>query len=151
MKAVATSLALAILCILGPFTADAATPFDGVWTGRSVTEYGRCPYVYDVTLSIRDGVVTGHMVTGSERITIATTVDDQGRMARVFGYNGRTVLKTTGGRLGVREGRIDWMGHALYVPRNGSGLCYGVITLNKVTERPQRAEPARAHTRAPTP
>ena len=151
MKAIVASLTLAALCVLGPSTADAATPFDGVWTGRSVTEYGRCPYVYDVTLSIRDGVVTGHMVTGSERITIASTVDDQGRMARVFGYNGRTVLKTTGGRLGVREGRINWMGHAPYVTRNGGGLCHGVITLNNVTERPQRAEPARAHTRAPTP
>ncbi len=143
MKAIAASLAFAILCVLGPFTADAATPFDGVWTGRSVTEYGRCPYVYDVTLSIRDGVVTGHMVTGYERITIATTVDDLGRMARVFGYNGRTVLKTTGGRLGVREGRIDWMGHELSFTRNAD-LCYGVITLNKVTERPQTTEPARS-------
>ena len=143
MKAIASSLALATLFVLGSLTAHAASPFDGEWTGRSVTEYGRCPYVYDVTMSIRNGVVTGHMVTGYERITIATTVDDRGRMARVFGYNGRTVLKTTGGRLGVREGRIDWMGHALYVTRNG-GLCHGVITLNKATERPQTAEPARS-------
>ncbi len=143
MKAIVASLTLAAVCVLGPFTADAGTNFDGVWTGRSVTEYGRCPYVYDVTLSIRDGVITGHMVTGSERITIATTLDDHGRTARVFGYNGRTVLKTTGGRLGIREGRIDWMGHELYVNRD-AGLCHGVITLNKVTERPQTPEPARS-------
>ncbi len=139
MKAIASNLALATLFVLGSLTAHAASPFDGVWTGRSVTEFGRCPYVYEVTMSIRDGVVTGHMVTGYERITIATTVDDQGRTARVFGYNGRTVLKTTGGRLGVREGRIDWMGHALYVTRNG-GLCHGVITLERQAPPRQAVE-----------
>ena len=132
MKTIASRLALATLFVLGSLGAHAAGPFDGEWTGRSVTEFGRCPQVFEVRLRIRDGKVTGEMVSNGERITVATTVDDRGRMARVFGYNGGTVLKTTGGRLGAREGRIDWMGHAGsgYVTRGG-GVCHGVITLER--------------------
>lgn len=133
--AVVPILALAALFVFAPFAADAATPFDGVWVGRSVTEYGRCPHVYNVTLRILDGEVTGRMVTGYERITVASRVDARGRMAHIFGYNGRTVLKTTGGRLDVQEGRIGWYGHESYLTPKVD-LCYGVITLKRVGQLP---------------
>ena len=140
MKAIAASLALATLFVLGSLTAHAAGPFDGEWTGRSVTEFGRCPHVFEVRLSIRDGAVSGEMVRRHVRITVATTVDDRGRMAHVFGYNGDTVLKTTGGRLGAREGRIDWWGNAVsgFLP-GGGDICHGVITLERAAPR-QAAE-----------
>ena len=124
-------------------TANAAGPFDGTWSGRSVTEFGWCPRSYEVKLGIRNGHVTGEMVTNSERITVATTVDKRGRLAGVFGYNGRTVLKTLGGRLDVRKGRVKWMGHGGDAfSRDGGGICYGTITLEKVSERPP-VEPSR--------
>jgi len=113
--------------------ANAEGPFDGTWKGRSVTEFGWCPQYYEVRLGIRDGDVTGEMVTNSERITVATTVDRRGRMARVFGYNGRTVLKTLGGRLDERTGQVKWMGHGHNArARGGGSICYGAITLEKV-------------------
>jgi hypothetical protein len=121
--------------------AVAAGPFDGEWTGRSVTEYGYCPHVYDVRLSIRDGRVTGEMASRSERITVATTVDARGRPAHILGYNGRTVLRASGGGLGERAGRIDWWGHGARSFRNGGGnTCYGYIALEKIADRPQPAE-----------
>jgi hypothetical protein len=134
MKAMVCGLGLAALCLLAAEPAGAAGPFDGIWTGRSVTEFGWCPQSYEVELRIRNGDISGEMVTNSERITVAATVDKRGRLGRVFGYNGRTVLKTVGGRLEARKGRIKWMGHGRRVfSRGGGGVCYGAITLEKVS------------------
>ena len=69
MKAMVCGLALAALCLLAAEPGAAAGPFDGTWTGRSVTEFGWCPQSYAVELRIRDGAISGEMVTGSERIT----------------------------------------------------------------------------------
>lgn len=133
MKAMVCGLGLAALFLLAAEPGRAAGPFDGTWTGRSVTEFGRCPQSYEVELRIRNGEISGEMVTNSERITVASTVNRRGRLAGVFGYNGRTVLRTLGGRLEARKGRIKWMGHGRSTfSEDGGGICYGAITLEKV-------------------
>ncbi len=109
MKAIVRGLGLAALCLLAAEPVSAAGPFDGVWTGRSVTDFGWCPQSYEVELRIRDGNVSGEMVTNSERITVASRVSNRGRLSSVLGYNGGTVLRTVGGRLEARKGRIKWM------------------------------------------
>lgn len=133
MKSVVRGLAPAVLCLPAAL-AGAAGPFDGTWAGYSVTEFGWCPHLYEVTLGIRDGAVSGEMVSNTDRITVASTVDKRGRLARVLGYNGRTVLKTLRGRLDAAKGRIAWMGHAQ--SRRSGEICYGAITLEKVSQGP---------------
>jgi hypothetical protein len=131
------SIAIAAVAVgvLTAGMAGAAGPFEGVWTGRAVTDYGRCPYPYDVELAVRDGRVRGRMVSNFERMTIDTTVDDTGRVGAVFAYSGRTLVKTTGGRLGATEGRIEWSMQEPYANEFTLGdLCHGTITLRKVSD-----------------
>ena len=126
--------ARAALCLLAAEPGAAAGPFDGVWTGRSVTDFGWCPQSYEVELRIRDGNVSGEMVTNSERIKVASRVSKRGRLTSVLGYNGGTVLRTVGGRLGARKGRIKWMGRGSSTfAKDGGGICYGTIELEKVS------------------
>jgi hypothetical protein len=126
-------LVVAGLIGVAPLVAGAAGPFDGVWAGRSINESGNCPFAYDVRFTVRDGRVSGEMVSGAERITLATTVDQRGRVGRIVGYNGRTILRTSSGRLGDRRGRIDWWGHGATSRRGRGGICYGYIEVEKVS------------------
>ncbi len=57
MKAITRGLGIAALCLLAVEPVSAAGPFDGIWTGRSVTDFGWCPQSYEVELRIRDGKV----------------------------------------------------------------------------------------------
>ena len=133
MKAIVRGLGLAALCLLVAEPGAAAGPFDGIWTGRSVTDSGWCPQSHEVELRIHNGKINGQMVTNSERITVASRVNKRGRLASVFGYNGRTVLRTLGGRLQARKARIRWMRHGSSTFKDGGGVCYGAITLEKVS------------------
>ncbi len=135
MKASISGMALVALVA---WPALAAGPFDGLWQGDSVTVWGRCAQHYRVALSIRDGAVSGEMVTTGERMTVATTVTAEGRMGHVFAYNGRTLVKATGGRLGAAEGRIRWTSQepdSFEVADVGD--CAGVVTLRRVSDPPQ--------------
>ncbi len=138
MKASVSGMALVGLLALAPRPVLAAGPFDGLWQGDSVTIHGRCEQHYRVALSIRDGAVSGEMVANGERMTVATTVDADGRMGHVFAYNGRTLVKATGGRLGAAEGRIRWTSQEPdYFEDRDVGDCAGVVTLRRVSDAPQ--------------
>ncbi len=138
MKASVSGMALVGLLALAPRPVLAAGPFDGLWQGDSVTIHGRCEQHYRVALSIRDGAVSGEMVATGERMTVATTVDADGRMGHVFAYNGRTLVKAVGGRLGAAEGRIRWISQEPdYFEDRDVGDCAGVVTLRRVSDAPQ--------------
>ncbi len=138
MKASVSGMALVALVALVARPVLAAGPFDGLWQGDSVTVHGRCEQHYRVALSIREGVVSGEMVATGERMTVATTVAADGRMGRVFAYNGRTLVKTAGGRLGGAEGRIRWTSQEPdYFEDRDVGDCAGVVTLRRVSDATQ--------------
>lgn len=140
MRTSVSGMLLAGLLALAPQPAPAAGPFDGTWQGDSKTTYGRCEQHYRVTLSIRDGAVSGDMVATGERMTVATTVDADGRMAPVFAYNGRTLVKTVGGRLGAADGRIRWISQEPdYFEEADVGDCSGEITLRRVSGAAQQS------------
>ena len=126
-----------LMTILWASTALAASPFDGEWAGESVTKYGTCPHSYDVAVRIRDGFVSGTMESNYERITIASAIDPGGRFVQGFGYNGRTVLKTTSSRMRLDDGYVHWRGHEIRKRRRSGGdHCYGVISLYRVSPPP---------------
>lgn len=138
MKASVSGMALVALVALVARPVLAAGPFDGLWQGDSVTVWGRCAQHYRVALSIRDGAVSGEMVTTGERMTVATTVGADGRMGPVFAYSGRTLVKATGGRLGGAEGRIRWTSQEPdHFEVEDVGDCAGVVTLRRVSDAPQ--------------
>ncbi len=140
MKASVSGMALAGLLALAPRPVLAAGPFDGLWQGDSVTVWGRCEQHYRVEFSIRDGAVRGEMVANGERMTVATTVDADGRMGHVFAYNGRTLVKVTGGRLGAAGGRIRWSSQEPdYFEVADVGDCAGVVTLRRVSDPPRQS------------
>jgi len=140
MKTSISGMALAGLLALAAQPVAAAGPFDGVWQGESKTTHGRCEQHYRVTLSIRDGVVSGEMVATGERMTVASTVDAGGRFGPVFAYSGRTLVKTAGGRLGAAEGRIRWTSQEPdYFEVEDVGDCAGEITLRRVSDLPQQS------------
>ncbi len=141
-KSVIVSLAVALMAVWymtsGVAPAQAVGPFDGLWQGDSVTVWGRCEQHYRVEFSIRDGAVRGEMVANGERMTVATTVDADGRMGPVFAYNGRTLVKTAGQRLGAAEGRIRWTSQEPdYFGNRDVGDCAGVVTVRRVSDAPQ--------------
>ncbi len=140
MKASVSGMALVVLVTLASRPVLAAGPFDGLWQGDSVTVHGRCEQHYRVALSIREGVVSGELVATGERMTVATTGGADGRMGPVFAYNGRTLVKAAGGRLGAAEGRIRWTSQE---PDSFEvvdvGDCAGVVTLRRVSEPPRRS------------
>ena len=141
MRASISGIVLAGLWALAPAAAIAAGPFDGVWEGRSVTIHGRCPHRYQARLTIRDGVVRGELVANYERMTVASRVDPSGRMAAIFAHNGRAIMKTTGGRLGAGEGRVEWMSQEPdYFEVADVGTCHGVVTLRRVSDLPRQSE-----------
>ena len=141
MRSLLSGIALAGLWALAPVAVMAASPFDGVWEGRSVTLHGRCPYRYETRLTIRDGVVKGEMVSNYERMTVNSTVDPSGQMAPIFAYNGRAIMKTTGGRLGASEGRVEWWSHEPdHFEDQDVGTCHGVVSLRRVSDLPQQSE-----------
>lgn len=139
MKASISGMVLVALVALSPRPVLAAGPFDGLWQGDSVTVWGRCAQHYRVALNIRDGAVSGEMVATGERMTVATTVAADGRMGHVFAYNGRTLVKTAGGRLGAAEGRIRWTSQEPdYFEVADVGDCAGVVTLRRVSDLPRQ-------------
>ncbi len=140
MKTSVSGMALVGLLALAPRPVLAVGPFDGLWQGDSVTVWGRCEQHYRVALSIRDGVVSGEMVATGERMTVATTVDADGRMGHVFAYNGRTLVKTAGGRLGAAEGRIRWTSQEPNYFGDDVGDCAGMVTLRRFSDAPQQSK-----------
>ncbi len=139
MKASISGMVLVALVALSPRPVLAAGPFDGLWQGDSVAVWGRCAQHYRVALNIRDGAVSGEMVATGERMTVASTVAADGRMGHVFAYNGRTLVKTAGGRLGATEGRIRWTSQEPdYFEVEAVGDCAGVVTLRRVSDLPRQ-------------
>jgi hypothetical protein len=140
MKSVSLGIFVAAAWLLAPLTVSAAGPFDGVWTGQSVTTYGRCPHRYQLDLTIRDGKLRGRMVSNYERMTIDTSVDEDGRLGAIFAYNGRTLVKTADGGLGATEGRVEWRSQEPdYFEIEDIGDCAGVVTLRKVSDGEQQS------------
>ena len=105
--------------------------FDGTWRGESVTEHGRCPQRYDVDVTIKDGRISGQMVSRNRTLTVGSRVDPGGRVDQVFAYNGRTILKIMSGRLGANRGQLSWMGHGLEEYKLRGAACRGTITLER--------------------
>ncbi len=139
MKASISGMVLVALVALSPRPVLAAGPFDGLWQGDSVAVWGRCAQHYRVALNIRDGAVSGEMVATGERMTVASTVAADGRMGHVFAYNGRTLVKTAGGRLGATEARIRWTSQEPdYFEVEDVGDCAGVVTLRRVSDLPRQ-------------
>ncbi len=139
MKASISGMVLVALVALSPRPVLAAGPFDGLWQGDSVAVWGRCAQHYRVALRSRDGAVSGEMVANGERMTVATTVAADGRMGHVFAYNGRTLVKVAGGRLGAAEGRIRWTSQEPdYFEVEDVGDCAGVVTLRRVSDLPRQ-------------
>ena len=128
---VATFAVLAIM--LQP--ASAAGPDDGVWVGESTTDLGRCPHRYEVRATIRNGRVRGTMVTGFERFTINTAVDDHGRVGPILAHNGRTVVRVLSGRLGPTSGTLSWtMLDRRFADIEFGDTCQGRVMLRRVAE-----------------
>lgn len=134
-----TVLALACLALasLGATASYAAGPFDGTYRGESKAETGDCPYRYDINVTIRDGRITGKMITGFEQLTVNSVIDRTGKLDEVFAYNGRTVLKVSSGRLGKSGGKFSWLGHARFPNAEMVDHCRGTITLERNSASPQ--------------
>ncbi len=131
---------LVLLTVMSASPALSASPYDGVWRGLSTTTHGRCPYRYEVEITIRDGQVRGRMHANFEDMSVHTRVDEAGRMGPVFAANGRTLLKTRGGRLGDAAGKIFWYSQEPDFHEIADvGTCEGVISLDRTSDVPQQS------------